>query len=147
MIPKFRAWHKPSKTMLNLIAINFSLMQITADIENRKIYPEMDYWWKETEIPFSEIELMQSTGLKDKNGVEIYEGDIMRKFSNINKFTDGFARFIEPTFTTTLVVRDEGAFKVTYNSKPDSILNHNSMAMVEHMEVIGNIFKDGDLID
>ena len=73
---KFRAWHEPNKIMLDVIAINFSLMEITADIETRKIYPELDYWWKETDIPFSEIELMQSTGLCDKYGVEIYERDI-----------------------------------------------------------------------
>ena len=74
---KFRAWHKDKKLMLNVIAINFELLQITTDIANKKIYPDLDYWWKETDIPFSEIEFMESTGLFDKNGFEIFEGDIV----------------------------------------------------------------------
>ena len=143
MIPKFRAWHEQGFMLgeENIVKLN-----LEDDILEYCVLNE-DGVRSDRECYFDEVVLMQSTGLYDKNGVEIFEGDIVRKFSNINKFTDSFAKNIEPSFTTTLIVRDEGAFKVTYNGKPDSILNHNSMSMVKHMEVIGNIYENPELLD
>lgn len=129
---KFRAWHKPNKIMLDLIAINFSLMQITADIENRKIYPELDYWWKETDIPFSEIVLMQSTGLFDKNGVEIYEGDIVREFAN--DYT--------PIYQNGIYM----AYNVDKINEPHISTQFN-VIWRNGCEVIGNIYENKDLIE
>lgn len=91
--------------------------------------------------------LMQSTGLKDKNGVEIFEGDLVKKFSNINKFTDDFAEDIEPIYVITSIVRDGACFKTTFKGVPSLVLDQNSMSMVEHMEVVGSIYENPELLE
>lgn len=135
MIQKFRAWDKPNKIMLDVIAINFSLREITADIENRKIYPELDYWWKETDIPFSEIVLMQYTGLKDKNGVEIFEGDIIDVGTRI------------PFLNKIQKDEETGYFKLVPIDKRWAESYFTSFEDKSRYEVIGNIYENKELLN
>jgi uncharacterized phage protein (TIGR01671 family) len=63
---KFRAWDIDNEKMGDVVTMNFNDNELT-------IYPTCDGYPKHFEC----YEIMQYTGLKDKNGKEIYEGDII----------------------------------------------------------------------
>ena len=116
-IPKFRAWLKDEYRMTDVREITFF------DDEVQMISDVTDFY------TYGEFELMQSTGLIDKNGKEIYEGDIVR-FT----LTDGFSYV---TLEDGVVTYELGAFYVVNGLLKYLISDVNT----NKIEVIGNAFE------
>ncbi len=120
-IPKFRAWFKQGSKMVNVATIDFLEKEV-------KSHANVMY-------SFDEIELMQSTVLIDKNGEEIFEGDIVR-FS----IADGFEFVVDEI---GLVAYQSGAFRVL-NGLDEYLINDNEYLIddIDEIEVIGNIYEN-----
>src|SRR5258708_6198751 len=79
--------------------------------------------------------LMQFIGLKDKNGKEIYEGDILEQAKQIN------GNFIDIIFTKYVVEYKNEGF--TYVPIPKSLF---TILPLDDLEIIGNIYQNPELI-
>lgn len=125
MVPKFRCWDEPNKTMRfndeiviwsGQVYIN-EKKELDAKIKGFSCLPEY---------------LMQSTGLKDKNGVEIFEGDVLtsnvQPCKMVNPIKDGYG----------VVCFENGMFKLGAISL---------VTFISKIEVIGNIYENPELLE
>lgn len=129
---KFRAWDKINKDMFNVESINF---------QERRVYRDVVSYRE-----FNDVELMQYTGLKDKNNKEIYEGDII-KFKDCN--IDGTKEFYNIGVIEREGKRDELAISQLIFEK--SYFTENYIDFInetfELSEVIGNIYESQELME
>lgn len=125
---KFRAWDGYKNKMVNDyfvmssegFALETSYGEITATLID----------WK----------LMQYTGLKDKEGKEIYEGDIVEERwdnpltskENVDRYKIGFA--------------ENGVYKM-YHSSGEERFHRTLFLRYQHVEVVGNTFQNPELLE
>lgn len=120
MIPNFRAWDKETQLLINVLVIDW--LNELVDLEGGRI-----------DRQFDEVELIQSTGLKDKNGVEIFEGDIVKTLG----------ADLEETLSTIKFA--EGAFCVDHKNLGTEF---EFLYFVDSpLEVVGNIYENPELLE
>ena len=132
---KFRAWLKDKREMCEVLMINFQKSYIGVKTKDYNII-QVGISWKYTQKVawFDDVELMQYTGLKDKNGKEIYEGDVLSKESYWGWFV-GF---------------EDGAFcKVPLNEVQRLNWEHYRLIQdkISDWEIIGNIYENPELLE
>ena len=95
-------------------------------------------------IKFDEIELMQYTGLKDKNGKEIYEGDIVKVKLYKGEEEKYFVGKVEYFGSNFIVDADNDSDYHVYDLDEFGI---DFKCNLEDCEVIGNVWEDSDLLN
>lgn len=130
MILKFRAWIKTEKCFADYI-------------ESIRFYiNEIDLCWggicESDCFDFNDVILMQSTGLKDKDGKEIFEGDIVQ-FEDCHEVSD----FLY--INTGIIEWCQGGFHVTNRDSVlmEDLLDGDSLDVT----IIGNIYETPELLE
>lgn len=117
---KFRAWDKLHKRLADVASIDFlSGVAMLDDSE--------DIW----RIGFGDIVMEQYTGLHDKNGKGVYEGDIDLADSKI------YSR----------VVWKKGGFWITWPGREKPLEAFLTPEMDNMMNIVGNIHENADLLE
>ena len=111
---KFRAWNKNTQYMWDWDRIKNELYLA---------FFSQSYW-----------EIMQYTGLKDKNGKEIYEGDIIGAFY-----------FVQDKLT---VIFMDGCYQVNNDQDGETgqLLSEYLRTYPNKVEIIGNVYENPELL-
>ncbi|EOS8041643.1 hypothetical protein DKK55_RS05900 [Enterococcus faecium] len=127
MIPKFRAWYTPFK--------------------GKTIGQEMKYGQAGRLITHAEMApdkyvLMQSTGLKDKNGVEIFEGDVVSV-----SVRNGFDYLDNKVCIVKNSIDYSGLVCATVDEDLEYRIFNTELFEEYTYEVIGNIYENSELLE
>ncbi|WP_373717698.1 MULTISPECIES: YopX family protein [Jeotgalibaca] len=117
---KFKAWDIQTESMRDVLVIDWvnELIDLSGGIIERRPH---------------EVVLMQFTGLEDKNGVDICEGDIVEFIPFETSINNCVVKFERGTFKMELI--RSGSARMLCNYREDEI------------EIIGNIYENPGLLE
>ncbi|VDZ41177.1 phage protein [Streptococcus dysgalactiae subsp. dysgalactiae] len=126
MIPKYRAWSTFKNEWVKHFYITESGLIYNMEQPHRDLIGAVP-------VEKSGLILMQSTGLFDKNGVEIFEGDVVN-FMVPNQMISG---------TYQIRQAKSGEWRLDNRVQGRPLYISGSY----HCEVVGNVWEDGDLLE
>lgn len=125
---KFRCWDKENKEMLDVEYLHWD--DCTREFSIRTTM-YTDYFDIEDMI------LMQYTGLKDKNGKEVYLGDILEY-----TFTDYKGKKL---WKERYIIKENiSGWEMRKITKPRE---HRSLSLIKKYKIIGNIYENPELLE
>ena len=136
---KFRAWHKAEKKMYGNPENTRWVEMLRVSGETGFDECDVDLTTEEGEgqsVSFDEVELMQYTGLKDKNGREVYEGDLIK---------NEHGRICEVVWHEYMGCWDAKVRKFGAESKGGHLGFQNN-EWSRHVIIIGNIYENPELL-
>lgn len=131
MIPKIRAWLKNDKEMIDVDEIFFDNGKLDFIGDGITFMRTAD-----------EIELMQSTGIRDMSNQEIFEGDVVKTTRFVGR-ADEVGGFYEYDKEFIGIVKQlEGSWVIDTGSDAVCLWTE-----IEENEIIGNIYESPELLE
>lgn len=131
MIPKFRAWVEAEETMHPVLSLDWSGIG-----DNLTVFVPMGHTSSRA-VSIDNAVLMQSTGVFDKNGKEIFEGDVVVVYDELNEF--------ESEVYEIVYSQDNLAWIFYDNESHDFYLI--STCTWDELEIIGNAHQNPELLE
>ena len=132
MIPKFRAWDTTKKEMFkDTFAITESGQVVIVD--QSSVFVSPDY------IFVDNLVIMQSTGLLDKNGKEIFEGDIIANGPDV--------MCMKRHNTLGFYVEKKGRVEFIADGAVLEEFEEDAKEIADSLEIIGNIYENKELVE
>ena len=154
---KFRVWAENTEFPKGKMYVDNFLLNFNGDLIFPEKKVENNYSMTWARISFNNIVLMQFTGLTDKNGKEIYEGDVIETKSFLTKIIDG-SRVPNSEHENMYVVEWNSDKKVnTWQIRCVKTTRHQNFGLgntsdsflytyTDKCEIIGNIYENPELL-
>lgn len=128
MIPKFRAWDKTTSKLHVVNGIYCDNKKIHYIDDNRVRF-----------VGFDNVIIMQSTGLFDKNGQEIFEGDVITNGKDV--------MCMKRHNTLGFYAEQKGKVEFIADGAVLEEFEEDAKEIADSLEIIGNIYENKDILE